>query len=93
MPLYTFIMDYDGGNYVFQVRSSSSISATKEWTRSFDTKGVQGIGEVSKLQMISEVESGFKKPIPLGGMLNSWFLSFLLRGKLAMVNLVKTSTE
>jgi hypothetical protein len=93
MSVYTFIMDYDGGTYVSQVRSSSPIGAARKWAQSFDTRGVEGIGEASKLQMVNEVESGYKKPVPLDGMLNTWFVSFLLRGKLAKVNLVKTDIE
>jgi len=93
MSVYTFIMDYDGGTYVSQVRSSSPIGAARKWAQSFDTRGVEGIGEASKLQMVNELNSGFEEPVPLEGMLNTWCIHFVLRGKSALVNFVKTDTE
>ena len=93
VAVYTFIMDYDGGTYVSQVKASSPIGAARKWAQSLDTRGIEGIGEASKLQMINELNSEFEEPVALEGMSNIWFISFLLRGKLAMVNFVKTNTE
>jgi len=90
MPFYTFIMDYEGGNYTSQVRASSPKAACVKWARELEIEQMTGIGAKSKLRLIEDMKD--ERPTPLTGRLNVWCASALIRGKLALVNIVQTET-
>ncbi|MFN2597187.1 MAG: hypothetical protein ABR563_08390 [Pyrinomonadaceae bacterium] len=89
MPLYTFIMEYAGGTHVSQVRASSPKSACVKWARELDVSQVEGLGVKSKQSLIDQMET--ESPAALDGMLNAWCTTALLRGELALINLVRTA--
>lgn len=88
MPFYTFIMDYDGGNYTSQVRAPSPKTACVKWARELEIDQMTGIGAKSKLRLIEDMKE--ERPTPLTERLNVWCATALIRGRLAVINIVRT---
>jgi hypothetical protein len=88
MPLYTFIMEYAGGTYISQVKASSPKSACLKWAQKLGDSEVQGLGLKGKESLIEQMKE--ETPVALDGVSNVWCNSALVRGKLALINLVRT---
>jgi hypothetical protein len=56
MPLYTFVMGYDGGTYISQVKAPSARSACVKWAAKLDLPKGSGIGSQSKESLIEQNE-------------------------------------
>lgn len=88
MPLYTFIMDFQGGTYISQVQASSPRSACIKWAENLEINEIEGMGEKGKTKLIEEMKK--ELPVPLKGVINVWFTAGSIRGKSANINLVQT---
>jgi hypothetical protein len=88
MPLFTFIMDYRSGTYVSQVRAHSPKAALRDWARSFDHRGVAHFGMACKKALIEA--STKNEPTAVEGIRNVWCSDAMLRGHLALINIVET---
>jgi hypothetical protein len=88
MPLYTFIMDYDAGTYISQVAAPSPKSACVKWARRLDIQQVKGLGGKSHKSLIDEMKD--ESPTPLDGLFNAWCATALIRGRLALINIIQT---
>ncbi len=91
MPLYTFIMEYAGGTYLSQIKASSPESACVKWAQKLDESQVKGLGLKGKESLIEQMKE--ESPVALDGVLNAWCNTALVRGKLALINLVRTEQE
>jgi hypothetical protein len=88
MPFYTFIMGYAGGTYISQVHASSQKAACVKWAQKLNVSDVQGLGIKGKESLIQQMKD--ESPVSLTGTVNAWCTSALIRGKLALINLVRT---
>ena len=88
MPFYTFIMEYAGGTYTSQVKASSPKSACVKWAQSLEVSQVSGMGLKSKESLVEQMKA--EAPVSLDGLANAWCRSALVRGELAIINLVRT---
>jgi hypothetical protein len=88
MPLYTVLLDFKGGTYVSQCRATSPSAAIRKWARELQTDAISGIGKLGKSQLIDDVQSD--DPVALEGLSNTWCHSALVRGHLALINIVQT---
>jgi hypothetical protein len=88
MPLYTFIMEFEGGTYISQVKASSPKSACVKWAESLDASGIYRLSEAGKSILVEEMKN--VAPTAIKGVLNTWFSSALILGKSANINLVQT---
>jgi hypothetical protein len=88
MPFYTFIMDYDGGSYTSQVRAPSTKAACVKWARELEIDQMAGIGARSKVKLVEDMKE--ETPTPLAGRLNVWCATALIRGRLALISIVRT---
>ncbi len=89
MPLFTFIMDYRGGNYVSQVRARSHKVALRDWAMNFDYSEVKHFGKSCKKALIDA--STKEEPTAILGARNVWCSVAVLRGHLAVINIVATT--
>jgi hypothetical protein len=76
---FTVILEFAGATYIRQVKATSPLSALKKIA-------VGKHGKTSLFRALSE-----DKPVAIEGVENCWCSSTLHRGKLALVNIVKTA--
>jgi len=88
MPLYTFVLDYDGGTYVAQVSAETPERAPVAWAQSLRPGEVRGMGQASLSRLVAELEAD--TPIPLDGLANTWCSVAGVRGKLALIHFIAT---
>jgi hypothetical protein len=89
MPLYTFVLGFNGGTYIRQVRARSYKSAPAAWARALQPGEIQGIGASSLGKLKSKIEEDY--PVPLDGPRNVWCIGALVRGKLALAHFIQTA--
>jgi hypothetical protein len=89
MPLYTFVFEYAGGTYISQVTAASPKSAVRRWAEELPADEIDDLGPASKARLIDEATA--EPPAPINGLTNAWCVTALIRGKLALINFVKTS--
>ena len=90
MNLYTIVLDYAGGTYVFQIEESSPYKAMIIWLKTMDLKCLK-IGNVKREGILKQLYKCEEKPLPLSGRKSVWCSTFILNKKLALVNIIKTN--
>lgn len=88
--LYTFVLDFAGGTYVSQVRASNAHDASIEWVRAVGLNHLN-ISDEDIKSVLAEIMELDEEPVKLAELTNVWCISFLLKDKLALVNIIKTS--
>jgi hypothetical protein len=90
---YSFIMDYDGGNYIAQVYATSEQEAMRVWLNTLDVGPIENFSEKDKKRLIME-DFVDEDPILISGCKNIWNIGLRIRKNkmLAMINIVKTVT-
>jgi hypothetical protein len=88
MPFYTLIMEFVGGTYISQVSASSPKSACVKWAETLDVAQITGLGVATKKSLVEQMKDDF--PVPLNGLVRAWCKTALVRGNLALINLVQT---
>ena len=94
MPLYTIIMDFEGGTYVQQVMAENPVDAIDLWARNPDPGMLAGIKHRTRStwakRLIADIENGLDLLVPMAGTQSVWCRSFSQGTKLAVVNVVQT---
>jgi hypothetical protein len=81
-------MEFAGGTYVSQVTAPSPKSACVKSAQNLALSQVKGLGVKGKESLIQQMKED--SPIAVDGIVNAWCQSALIRGKLALINLVQT---
>jgi hypothetical protein len=89
MPLYSFVLDFDGGTYISQVAAASFTAAPAIWAKRLKSGAVKGVGGATLNELARQMTE--KEPTPLTGLSHVWCTDALLRGKLALINFVETN--
>jgi hypothetical protein len=84
-------MEFAGGTYVSQVTAPSPKSACVKSARNLDISQVKKLGVKGKESLVEKMNDD--DPIAVDGILNAWCQSALVRGELALINLVQTEGE
>jgi hypothetical protein len=89
MALYTLILDYVGGTYLYQTEAGDECEALHDWIAQL------------RLQLVAtdvsaEIATAFENwlahdPVPLGGLVGAWCTSANAERGLALVNIIRTS--
>ena len=82
--LFTFILDYEGGTYISQIRENQLDKAFEKWLGSIDFSEIDI--ENSGL-LINDVDTNLT---PLDGITNVWCTNFFVGEEFALVNIVET---
>jgi hypothetical protein len=90
MPLYTFVLDFDGGTYISQVKAPSTTSACVKWAEELDIADLKGVGRKSKESLVNQMK--VEEPQLLNGLSNAWCVTAALRGGLALINIIQTES-
>lgn len=85
--LYTIFMEFAGGTYAAQVRAGSPRSALKKWAKNIVPGNIYDLGPKGKEALNRQIHD--KQIVPIHGMVNIWCATFLVGGKLALVNLIR----
>ncbi len=88
MPFYTFIMEYDGGTYVSQLKAQSKQRACIKWAQQLNISEIHNFGQSSKEKLIEEMKT--EEPILLNSLKNVWCQMTWIGGKSALINFVQT---
>ncbi len=88
MALFTFILDYNGGTYIHQIKARSLRIAPVKWASTLEESEIPGFGKQGKKQLILDLQND--EPVGIQGTSNVWCISALVRGKLALINIVAT---
>jgi hypothetical protein len=81
-------MEYEGGTYISQVEAASAKSASIKWARTLDVSQIKGMGVKGKEALLMHARS--EKPVALTGIVGGWCLYPFLRGRGALINIIKT---
>lgn len=90
MPLFTFVLEFDGGTYLSQVTAPSSRAAPAIWARAHIPNPLPGFGPASNKKLAQELSES--EPVAIAGLHATWCISATVRGKLALVHFVQTDT-
>ena len=91
MPLYTFLFEYAGGTYVSQVTATSPKAAVGRWAVELPADEIDDFGPASKARLMEEAAA--EAPTSVDELSNVWCLTALVRGKLALIYIVRTSDK
>jgi hypothetical protein len=87
MPLFTFILEFDGGTHISQFRAASVVRAVHEY-------GGQLLSDkaVAKMPVRRRLSAAFsaENPVAIKGVRNVWCCSASIGKKLAILNVVAT---
>ena len=89
MARYTIIMDWEGGTYLAQACGRSVHEAVRAWAEQLDVDAIPGLGEATKARLVAEVAAD--SAVPIEGLAHVWCSSACIRGKLALMHVVRTA--
>ena len=94
MPLYTIIMDCEGGTYIRQVTADDPVGALDFWARNPDLEMLAGVKHKRRStwakDLIADIETRTDNLVPLTGLHSVWCRSFTQGRKFALINIVQT---
>lgn len=88
ISLYTIVLDFKGSTYITQVQASSYRAVLRIWANSLLPGVIRGMREASIRQLRAELAD--VEPVLLDGLQHAWCTSVLVRGRLALINFVRT---
>jgi len=88
MPLFTVILEFNGGTYISQFRASSPDNAAKK--HAVHLLGIKGMSTPAIRKELAD-QLSLDRPIGLGGIRRVWCCSASVGKKLALVNIVATA--
>jgi hypothetical protein len=88
MPMFTFIIEYDGGTYISQRAAATPRAALQRWLRSFDFSIIPRLDSqtIQTLRKYLATET----LTPVTSVQNVWCITCTTPRKLFLVNLIKT---
>ena len=90
MDLYTVVLDFDGGTYISQVHALSELAALSTWKSAISADVPELSQEVCE-ELASSLED--EQVVALSNILNVWCATATVRGKVALINIVKTIAD
>lgn len=92
MKTFTFIVEFLGGTYCFQVIADSVNESIHIWVDKIkvDSSGINGLDTKTLDELIVESSSKDNLPTPLNGLSNTWFVHYSTTKGEIFVNIVQT---
>jgi hypothetical protein len=90
MALFTIILDYCGGTYLFQVNADSPSKALWRWVNELKDEDMKQL-MISRILLSSALRGG--KPLPVHGVSNAWCCSATIDDRLLLINIIATVPE
>ena len=89
--LFTILFEHNGGTYIAQVRATTPATALAAWARRLPSHGIPGIGDAGAAKLAQHLQQA--PPVPLNGLINAWCATPIVRGRLALINIVLTHSD
>jgi hypothetical protein len=90
MALYTFVLDYDGGTYISQVKADDVQGAVENWVmHGLDLDALE-IENTKREDLLEEVREPDNNAEPITGTKNVWCTSIDIGDDIGLVHFVKT---
>jgi hypothetical protein len=87
--LYTLIINYLEGTYIYQTMAQNELDAFSIWVNSINDKTYEGIDKTDSKNIIAKMEND--PPQLISGALNCWCADILnFKGNYLSINIVKT---
>jgi hypothetical protein len=90
MPLFTALLEFDGGTYISQLRSTSPSRAAKKYAAQLVTN--EALGTLTLRKRLATAVSG-EKPVAVNGVRNVWCCAVSVGNKLALLNIIQTNDD
>ena len=87
MPLFTVVLEFDGGTYISQFRARSAHRAAANCAAHL--VGINGMSTLANRKRLASCLSR-ERPVAIQGVRNVWCCSASIGKKLALVNIVAT---
>jgi len=88
MPLFTVLLEFDGGTYVSQLRSASAENAVRKYAAELLENRSLCTSRLRKRLSSAIAED---EPVALSGIRSVWCCSASIGKKLALMNIIETS--
>jgi len=89
MGLFTFVLDYRGGTYLFQVQGKNYDDAALVWANDGNFTNVAKTGSNFQAELLMLIKE--EKPVEIEGLVNTWCLTFTIADELALIHFTKTA--
>lgn len=85
--LYTFILDFQGGTYISQVRAKDEKEAMHIWATNLEIESIPRFGHRMKTELIVDME---ETTLTASSLVHHWCFGILPCGRFGQVNIIKT---
>ncbi|MFA9214664.1 MAG: hypothetical protein ACEQSR_12585 [Candidatus Methylacidiphilales bacterium] len=90
--LYTLIINYTGGTYIYQTMALDELEALRIWVNAIPDKTYEGIEKKDIKKLLSKIEND--PPQLISGTLNCWCADIPnFKGNYLSINIVKTTKK
>ena len=89
LHLYTFIMEFAGGTYIYQTTGIEINRVMINWIKQLDLKEI-GVTKTTIDDILLEINSLEISPIPIEDVVNVWRIAFEMDNNYAEIHIIKT---
>ncbi|MBK9453419.1 MAG: hypothetical protein IPN95_29350 [Bacteroidetes bacterium] len=88
--LFTFIMEYKRGTYIWQGESESKETACFKWVEELKTDEIAGFSKKTRKKLHTRLLDVDNAPIAIKNCENVWCMLFTIKKKSILVNIIQT---
>ncbi len=89
--LYSFIVNFEGGEYISQIRANSVHDAVLIWGRSANVNEIENFDAKAKESLLKKIRNVY--PNAVAGAANAWAFDVSPLGRIMQIAIIKTSEE
>ena len=86
--LYTFVLDFEGGTYISQVKAHDLKTAKVSWLAQLNIQSIPNFTEYMKEEILSGLN--LENDVEVTGLIGVWCCSFLSCERFGLVHAIKT---
>ena len=90
MPLFTFILEYEGGTYISQRRAENIGTALSLWVKAIVLEDLAAEASSEVAQAFQDLEGN--RPVAVADLSNVWCVTSLNDSGLALLNIIQTES-
>ncbi len=90
LNLYTFILEFLGGTFIYQIKGVSPEDAMLNWVNKLNLEEI-GAKDYTVKDIINDIKLLEKKPNNIEDVKNVWCIGFEINDEYALTHIIKTS--